>query len=44
MDELRRQVKEAWEAIESQTLEDLLSTMPQRCQDVIDANGMHTKW
>ena len=44
LDEIRRQVKEAWEAIGEETLEELLQTMPQRCQAVIDANGMHTKW
>jgi hypothetical protein len=44
LDEIRRQVVEVWEAIEPQVLEDLLQTMPQRCRDVIAANGMHTKW
>ena len=44
LDEIRRQVLVAWEAIESDILEDLIQTMPQRCQDVIAANGMYTKW
>ena len=44
LEEIRRQVWEAWNAIGEETLEDLITTMPQRCQDVIAANGMYTKW
>ena len=44
LNEIRRQVIEAQKAIEPNVLEKLIQTMPQRCQDVIDANGMHTKW
>lgn len=42
--ELRRRVLEAWDAIGEDTLEELVKTMPQRCQDVINAQGGHTKW
>jgi hypothetical protein len=41
---LRRMVKEAWEAVPKWELVELLKTMPQRCQDVIDAKGGYTKW
>jgi transposase len=44
LDEIRKQVTEAWEAIEPQILEELIQSMPQRCKDVIAANGMHTQW
>ncbi len=43
-DRLREAVKEAWEAIKSDVFFDLLATMHDRCQAVIDANGMHTKY
>lgn len=43
-DQLRRQVQEAWDGIGADLLEELLQTMPQRCLDVIEANGLHTKW
>jgi len=43
-DQLRDHVNEAWEAIGAETLRDLIATMPQRCQDVIDADGGPTKW
>lgn len=43
-DELRRRIQEAWDAIGEQELHQLILTMPQRCQDVIDAQGGHTKW
>lgn len=43
-DQLRGIVKEAWDAITPQQLHDLLDTMQQRCQDVIDAEGGPTKW
>lgn len=42
--QLRQWTREAWDAVEEEYLEDLLQSMPQRCRDVIDANGMHTKW
>ena len=43
-DRLRRAVREAWEAVPQEYLTELLESMPKRCQAVIDANGMHTKW
>ena len=43
-DTLRKQVREAWDAIREDTLEELIDTMQERCQDVIDAEGGHTKW
>jgi len=41
---LKEAVQQAWEAIEWQQLEDLLVTMPRRCEAVIAANGMYTKF
>jgi hypothetical protein len=41
---LRIVVREAWEAITDEQLSELIDTMRQRCQDVIDAKGGHTKW
>jgi len=43
-DKLRRYVKEAWEALPESYLKELLASMPARCQAVIEANGMHTKY
>jgi hypothetical protein len=43
-DKLRRYVKEAWEALPDSFWQELLDSMPARCQAVIDANGMHTKY
>jgi hypothetical protein len=43
-DRLRAAVKEAWESVESEVFEDLIKEMQDRCQAVIDANGMHTKY
>lgn len=43
-DQLRQQVTEAWAAIGSEVLDELIGTMHQRCQDVINAEGGHTKW
>jgi hypothetical protein len=41
--QLRAYVKEAWDSIMSDQLLDLLKTMPMRCEDVIAAEGGHTK-
>jgi len=41
---LRKAVKEAWDSISVEQLKELIDSMHQRCQDVIDAEGMHTKW
>ena len=43
-DRLRRYVREAWDSITEDYLRELLATMPQRCQDVIAAEGGATKW
>lgn len=43
-DNLRVYVNEAWEALPNDFLQELLASMPARCQAVIDAKGMHTKY
>ena len=43
-DRLRVQVTAAWEAIGRDYLHELVDSMPERCLDVILANGGHTKW
>lgn len=44
-DELRVAVKEAWErGVSDEFLKDILATIPERCQNVIDSQGMHAKW
>ncbi len=41
---LRVVVKAAWEAIPDERLNDLMDSMHDRCQAVIDANGQQTKY
>ena len=41
---LRSAAQEAWEAVGAAALRELVNTMHDRCQAVIDANGMHTKY
>lgn len=41
---LREMVLEAWNSITNQDLQDLLDTMHDRCQAVIDANGMYIEY
>lgn len=43
-DELRKAVTEAWEAVPEDWLIELVRGMKERCQAVIDANGMYTKY
>ena len=43
-DQLRERVTQAWHSVGRQLLTDLIATMPRRCQDVINAQGGHTKW
>jgi DDE superfamily endonuclease len=43
-DALREAITAAWEAVEEDYLEELLSTMEARCQAVIDADGKQTSW
>jgi transposase len=42
--QLRDAVHEAWNAITTKQLNELIDSMRERCQAVIDANGMHTKF
>jgi transposase len=41
---LREAVKDAWEKVGSFTFKELIESMPERCQAVIDANGLFTKY
>jgi len=43
-DVLRGAVKEAWENVGRSEFEALIQSMPARCQAVIDANGLFTKY
>jgi hypothetical protein len=43
-DQLRQAVYEAWQAVGQDYLQEMLLTMPLRCQAVIDANGLFTPW
>ena len=38
------QLEQAWRSIPVTTLTNLLASMPRRCQAVIDAKGMATKY
>ena len=41
---LQAVVIEAWELITDAEIRDIIRTMLECCQAVIDANGMYTKW
>jgi hypothetical protein len=43
-DQLRGIVREAWESITPEDLRDVIETMGDRCQAVIDARSGHTKY
>jgi hypothetical protein len=43
-DALRAAIVAAWEAVDERYLTELLESMPQRCQAVIDANGSYTRY
>lgn len=43
-DELRKALKEAWDAVPEDWLIELIRGMKERCQAVIDANRMYTKY
>ena len=43
-DQMRQAVREAWDAITPEQLDDLIDTMHDRSQAVIDAEGKHTKY
>jgi len=41
---LRSAVQEAWESVTHKRVKELIREMPDRCQAVINANGMYTKY
>jgi transposase len=41
---LREAVKDAWDKVGSFTFKELIKSMPERCQAVINANGLFTKY
>ena len=41
---LKSYVEEAWQELPESYLKDLINQMPERCEAVIKANGMHTKY
>jgi hypothetical protein len=41
---LRAAVIEVWKSITDAEIRDVIRQMPERCQDVINVNGMYTKW
>jgi hypothetical protein len=41
---LRAAILAAWEAVDAAYLLELLQSMPARCQAVINANRMHTRY
>jgi transposase len=41
---LMEQIEEAWRAVPASLLRKLLESMPERCRQVIEANGLHTKY
>ena len=43
-DELRRIVNDAWDSITPDDFREVIGTMRDRCQAVIDAQGGHTKY
>jgi hypothetical protein len=43
-DALREAIVAAWNAVPETYLLKLLESMPARCQAVVDANGMHTRY
>ncbi len=43
-DALREAIQVAWNAVPESYLLELLKSMSARCQAVIDANGMHTRY
>ena len=43
-DALRKAVKEAWEQVGRHEFEELIQSMPAKCQAVIDAKGLFTKY
>ena len=44
LDQLRVIVREAWDSVTEYELKNLISSMPARCQAVLEANGGSTKY
>ena len=44
LDELWEHTANVWYNFESEYCSNLISTMPQRVQDLIQARGGHTRW
>ena len=44
LDDLFKEIKRTWEQIDKKILENLVLSMPKRCQDVIDNNGYPIKY
>lgn len=42
--QLREAVKDAWDKVGEEAFRALIESMPERCQAVIDAKGLHTKY
>jgi len=42
--ELRQCIEEEWAALELSIFARYIGNMKERCQDVVDAKGGHTKW
>ncbi|XTI88234.1 hypothetical protein V2W45_1395194 [Cenococcum geophilum] len=36
--------RQAWDSITVEQLQELIDSMQQRCQDVVNAQGGYTKW
>ena len=43
-DRLREAIKDAWEKVRQFEFEELIKSMPARCQAIIDANSLFTKY
>jgi hypothetical protein len=43
-DDLRVAVKRAWEVVEGSELEGFISQMPERCQALVEANGLFSRF
>ena len=43
-DQLRSAVKAAWEAVPESHLNDLIDQLPARCEAVISADGLQTRY
>jgi len=41
---MQRALVEAWNSIPDEEVEEMIDSMPERVQAVIQANGGHTRW